>query len=205
MNVTIFEYFVKGGIMMYPLFLCSILSLTVIINKIILFVSIRDNNIKFAHSIVKLAGEKKFDDAIVVSKTKNTPLGDFLSAGLEAVPKGRESVEEAFEEQSLVVLNQLEKYLPILSVVAGVATLTGFSGTVIGMIRAFNAIAANGVSSPTIVATGIAEALITTATGLMIAIPTLVGFHYFNYRVNNYITFMEMTSIDFIKGVFYKK
>ena len=97
---------------------------------------------------------------------------------------GRETMEKALEEAALYEMPRLERHLPILAAIASLSTLTGFTGTVIGMIRAFQDIAQQGNSSPEIVASGISQALITTATGLLIAIPTLLFYHYFSYRVD---------------------
>ena len=107
-------------------------------------------------------------------------------------------MEEAMETAGLNEVPRLEQYLPILHTIGSVATLLGFTGTVLGMISAFNAIAQAGVSSPSIVANGIAEALTTTATGLLIAIPTLVFYNYLSHRVDRFVLQIEKTSTELV-------
>jgi len=119
-------------------------------------------------------------------------------AGIARIKNGRESVNNAMEETALDQVALVEKRLSVLSTIASISTLLGFTGTVIGMIKAFQSIAREGVSSPTIVAGGISAALITTAAGLLIAIPSIVFYQYFCHRVNREVKIIEKYSKELL-------
>jgi biopolymer transport protein ExbB len=121
-----------------------------------------------------------------------------LAAGLKDKEHGRIAMEESMEEAGLYAIPKLEKFLPTLSTLASISTLLGFTGTVTGMISAFNAIAAANVTTPAVVASGVSEALITTAYGLFIAIPTVVAYNYFVSRVDNFVLGLEKGSAELI-------
>lgn len=182
------EYFVKGGIIMYPILLCSIVSITIIIERLIFFASLKTNP-TLIEKTFELISKKEFDKAKKI--VENLPevfhsifiksINEFYSINYE------EMVRDVAEQQ----IPKLERFLPLLAAIASVSTLLGFTGTVVGMIKAFESIAAAGYASPQVVAKGIAEALITTAAGLIVAIPTIAFYHYFNYRVNRYVSRLE--------------
>ena len=136
--------------------------------------------------------------AITASKTFRGPVSSIIKAGLSKYHEGKEEMEKTMEEAGLYEIPHLEQYLSVLATIASVSTLVGFTGTVTGMINAFNSIAIQGVSSPSFVARGISEALITTAAGLIIAIPTLVFYHYFSYRLNRFILEIERCSKELL-------
>ncbi len=121
-----------------------------------------------------------------------------LTTGLYYRDLSKAEVEEAIQETSLYEIPRLERFLPLLGTIGNISPLLGFTGTVLGMISAFTAIANAGVSSPSIVANGIAEALLTTATGLIIAIPTLFFYNYFTHKVDTFVLEMEKCTAELI-------
>lgn len=182
------EYFLKGGPIMWPLLVCSIVSLAIIVERFIFF-----NSIKVNHNLVKkfmeLMSENELDAAKKIIEKIKFPLNSIFEEGLKNLnSSGLENILQDVAEQEVP---KLERYLPLLASIASVSTLLGFLGTVTGMIKAFESIAAAGVSSPQIVSKGIAEALITTAAGLFIAIPTIIFYNYYNYKVDRYVHIME--------------
>lgn len=177
-------YILKGGFMMWPLMVCSILSLAIIIDRFLFFRNISVDEKLLMSELVAEVKKHNIPNAISVCQKHPGPVARVLSAALEKFSAGRLEIEEAIESESINEIPRVEKYIPGLAVIASVSTLMGFTGTVTGMIRAFGDIAEKGVSSPSVVASGISEALITTATGLIIAIPTILFYHYFTYRVN---------------------
>jgi len=185
------NYFLRGGIMMYPLFLASVLALAIIINKVYVLSRATTNEKELTGKIRELLNRKMVEQAVVVCKNSKGPVASILNAGLSQYEKGQKAMEDAFEAQALEEIPQLESYLPALATIAAVSTLMGFTGTVTGMIRAFDSIAAASATSPAIVASGISEALITTATGLLIAIPTLLFYRYFVHRVDRFVSEIE--------------
>ena len=172
---------------MWPLLGCSILSLAVIINRIRYYRILVNTQRQLLKRVSKLASEHKLKEASRVCADNKTPGAVILYAGLSKAGSNWSAVSQSMDEALLKVSPQLERHLPVLSTIASVSTLMGFTGTVIGMIRAFNAIAAEGVSSPSVVASGVAEALVTTAFGLFIAIPTIIFYQYFSYRVERFL------------------
>jgi len=193
------NYFLRGGIMMYPLFLASVLALAIIINKVYVLSRATTNEKELTGKIRELLNRKMVEQAVVVCKNSKGPVASILNAGLSQYDKGQKAMEDAFEAQALEEIPQLESYLPGLATIAAVSTLMGFTGTVTGMIRAFDSIAAASATSPAIVASGISEALITTAAGLLIAIPTLLFYRYFVHRVDKFVSGIERYCKELIR------
>ena len=185
------NYFLRGGIMMYPLFLASVLALAIIINKLQVLSRAKTGERELMGRIKGLVDQKRVEQAVAVCNNSKGSVASILKAGLSRYDKGQKAMEDAFETQASEEVPRLESYLPALATIAAVSTLMGFTGTVIGMIRAFDSIAAASATSPAIVASGISEALITTATGLLIAIPTLLFYRYFVHRVDRFVSEVE--------------
>jgi len=185
------NYFLRGGIMMYPLFLASVLALAIVINKVYVLSRIRTNERELMGKIKQLVNQKMVAQAVTLCEKTKGPVASILKAGLTQYGKGQKAIEDAFEAQASEEVPRLESYLPALATIASVSTLMGFTGTVTGMIRAFDSIAAASATSPAIVASGISEALITTAAGLLIAIPTLLFYRYFIHRVDRLVSEIE--------------
>jgi len=185
------NYFLRGGIMMYPLFLASVSALAIIINKLYVLSRAITNERELMSKIKKLLNQKMVGQAVALCGKTKEPVASILRAGLDQYGKGKKAMEDAFEAQASEEVPRLESYLPALATIAAVSTLMGFTGTVLGMIRAFDSIAAATATSPAIVASGISEALITTATGLLIAIPTLLFYRYFVHRVDRLVSEIE--------------
>ncbi len=193
------NYFLRGGIMMYPLFLASVLALAIIINRLRVLSRARTGERELMSRIKGLADQKRVEQAVAVCNNSRGPVASILKAGLSQYDKGQKAMEDAFEAQASEEVPFLESYLPALATIAAVSTLMGFTGTVIGMIRAFDSIAAASATSPAIVASGISEALITTATGLLIAIPTLLFYRYFVHRVDKFVSEIERYCKELIR------
>ncbi|HUW23195.1 MAG TPA: MotA/TolQ/ExbB proton channel family protein [bacterium] len=185
------NYFLRGGIMMYPLFIASVLALAIIINKLQVLSRAKTGERELMGRIKGLVDQKRVEQAVAVCNNSKGPVASILKAGLSQYDKGQKTMEVAFETQASEEVPRLENYLPALATIAAVSTLMGFTGTVLGMIRAFDSIAAASATSPAIVASGISEALITTATGLLIAIPTLLFYRYFVHRVDRFVSEVE--------------
>ena len=170
--------------MMAPLLIASVISLAIIIDRVVFF---RKNTIDERLLMRQLSEEikrKNYKGAMDICRRYPSPVARILSAAIAKFSDGNyEDIEKAIEKETLNEIPRIERYIQGLAVIASVSTLMGFTGTVTGMIRAFGDIASRGVSSPAVVASGISEALITTAAGLLIAIPTMLFYHYFTHRV----------------------
>lgn len=193
------NYFVKGGPLMYPLLLCSILSLAIIIERSVYYFIIGRRNKNLIRGIENALAHKDWSVLRKIIENYSSPLANVLLTGLNKFNEGKENMEKTMEATGLLEVSRLERYLPILAAIASISTLLGFTGTVTGMIRAFTAIAETGISSPAIVGSGIAEALITTAAGLIIAIPTIVFYYYFTHRVDRFVLEIEEYSQELLE------
>jgi biopolymer transport protein ExbB len=189
--------FADGGWMMYPLVLCSLIALGVIIAKAwTLWVAHRSTT-EVLESVEAEARAGRMDEAMQVAASTPGPTAAILLSGLRRVRERRVragEIEQAVSTTGTIELGFLERGLVILATIANVAPLMGFLGTVAGMILAFGAIEAAGEVDPSLVAGGIKVALLTTATGLVIAIPVNIAYNFFVTRIDTLILDMEQGS-----------
>jgi biopolymer transport protein ExbB len=186
--------FSDGGFMMYPLVLCSLIAMGVMIAKSwTLYVAHASTRVVLAE-VEEAAAEGRLAEAAELAAARPGPAAAILVAGLRRIASGEAGEKElasAIRTTGTIELGFLERGLVILATVANVAPLMGFLGTVVGMILAFAAIEAAGDVDPTLVAGGIKVALLTTATGLLIAIPVNIGYNTFVARIDTLILDME--------------
>ncbi len=186
--------FADGGFMMYPLVLCSLVALGVMIAKAwTLWIAHKDTK-TVLEEVGQLARDGKIEEAMRQAAATRGPAAAILLAGLRRLENrevGEGEIEQAISTTGTIELGFLERGLVILATVANVAPLMGFLGTVAGMILAFAAIEAAGDVDPSLVAGGIKVALLTTAAGLTIAIPVNIAYNYFVTRIDKLIVDME--------------
>lgn len=191
---NLMSLFADGGLMMYALVLCSLVALGVIIAKAYtLWIAHRDTD-KVLAEVKELTEKGRMEEAMRVAAETPGPAAAILLAGLRRIRQGRVrsgEIEQAISTTGAIELGFLERGLVILATVANVAPLMGFLGTVAGMILAFGSIELAGDVNPTLVAGGIKVALLTTATGLLIAIPVNLGYNFFVTRIDKLIIDME--------------
>jgi biopolymer transport protein ExbB len=191
---NLMSLFADGGMMMYALVLCSLVALGVIIAKAwTLWVAHRDTD-RILAEVQELTEKGRIDDAIRLAAGTPGPAAAILLAGLRRIRQGEVragEIEQAVSTIGTIELGFLERGLVILATIANVAPLMGFLGTVAGMILAFGSIEMAGDVNPTLVAGGIKVALLTTATGLLIAIPVNLGYNFFVTRIDKLIIDME--------------
>jgi biopolymer transport protein ExbB len=189
------EFVIKGGPVMVPLLLCSVISLSIIVERCL---SLRRNRIlkyDVLQRIEELLRDRKIPEASTLCKRYPSSMTRILLAAILNHDKSRQEIKEIIEDAGRQEVPVLERYLTILGTIASISVLLGLLGTVMGMIRTFNAIAALGYGHPEALASGISEALVATATGLVIAIPTLVLYNYFTSRVDSLVIEMEKNSL----------
>jgi len=190
--------FKDGGFMMYPLILCSLIAFGVILAKAwTLSIAHRDSQ-RLLTEIEDLGVGGRLEDAITAAEETRGPVAAILLSGLRRLRDRRAGaradgadIKKAIATTGVIELDFLERGLPVLGTIANVAPMLGFLGTVIGMILAFQAIEIAGQVDPTLVASGIKVALITTAAGLTVAIPVHIGYNYFVTRIDRLILDME--------------
>lgn len=193
-----FDLIKSGGWLMLPIILCSIGAMAIIGER---FWTLRKNKIlppDLVPQIWKLSREGKLDASALRSLKMSSPLGAVLAAGLANSRHGREIMRTSIEEVGRQIVHELGKFLNTLGTIASITPLLGLLGTVLGMIKVFTAIMMHGIGDPTILAGGISEALITTAAGLSVAIPSLIFHRYFERLVDEYVLNMEEEALRLI-------
>jgi biopolymer transport protein ExbB len=192
------QNFVAGGPFMYPLLLCSIIGLVFIIERLWTLSRARTNIRGLMGRVIRSLREKGVQGAMEELERTRGPISAILHSGLLRAGYGPGAVEKAIETSGTIEMSFLERGLVAIATVGNVAPLLGFLGTVSGMISAFAAIAQAEQVSAKLVAKGIQEALITTATGLMIAIPMNIMHNFFVAQIDRFITEMEEASAELV-------
>ncbi|TYO99696.1 biopolymer transport protein ExbB [Geothermobacter ehrlichii] len=185
------ELFVKGGPLMWPLLACSVLALAIFIVKLLWFARQRREGRELFKEVVTLAQEERFDEAIIVCRQSSSPLAQVLLAALRQAGRPREHVKTVAGEVAGQQSVAFERYLGLLSTIGTISPLLGLLGTVVGMIEAFNVIATVGVGTPQTLGGGISQALITTATGMAVAIPVILAHRFLLGQMKSLVVAME--------------
>jgi biopolymer transport protein ExbB len=194
-----FELIRAGGWVMWPLILCSIAALAIIGER---FWSLQKKYVapeSLLPQVRQWLARDELDGARLQLLRESSLLGRILSAGLVNREHERDIIKEAIEDAGRHAVPELERYLRTLGTIAGISPFLGLLGTVLGMIEMFMGIGSKGVGDPSIVANGIAQALIATASGLTVAIPSLIFYRYFRGRVNDLLVEMEQTALKLVE------
>lgn len=190
-----------GGIIMFPLLLCSVLALAIIIER---FWTLRVSRLAPKALVNELWGwikKKELNSKRLRELKEAAPIGRVLAAGLVNAKHGREIMKESIQEEASHVVHEMERFLTALGTIAVIAPLLGLLGTVIGMIKVFAQLQLEGAGNAAALAGGISEALITTAAGLTVAIPALIFHRYFLRRVDEIVVDMEQDSLRLVEIV----
>ncbi len=193
------ELIKAGGLLMWPILLCSVISLAIIIER---FWSLQQQRIVPRHLVAQVwqwAKVGHLDNNRIQNLRTSSPLGRVLAAGLVNRSHKREVMKESIEEVGRHVAHSLERFLNTLGTIASISPLLGLLGTVIGMIKVFAVITTHGVGDASILAEGISEALLTTAAGLSVAIPTLMFHRYFRGKVDELVMTMEQEALKMVE------
>lgn len=195
------ELLTAGGILMIPIMICSVVVLAICIERLY---TLNAKKIAPPHLLATVWQQLKADqlDAAKIKVLKqSSPLGRILAAGLSNAYHGRDVMKESIQEAASHVVHDLERYLNTLGTIAAVTPLLGLLGTVMGMIKVFAEIMAQGTGNASVLAGGISEALITTATGLSVAIPALVMHRYFVGRIDGIVVELEQETIKLVDAL----
>ncbi|NLV45493.1 MAG: MotA/TolQ/ExbB proton channel family protein [Candidatus Hydrogenedentes bacterium] len=194
------DIIIRGGILMWPIMLCSIIGLAVIIER---FFALRRADIdtrEFMDVMRQLLRQNRIREAIEVCDEAQVPVARIMKAGILKHNRSKEDIREAIEDAGRFEIPRLERYLSALATCSNIAPLLGLLGTVQGLIKAFSQIQLKGGQvKPSDLAEGIGNALITTAAGLTVAIPIIVIYNYFVTRVDGMVLEMEMSSSELIE------
>jgi len=195
----VFEFVKAGGLVMAPLLLCSVVAMAIIAER---FWSLQKRRIVPDNLVVEVwqwGKVGKLDEDRIHLLRRSSPLGKILAAGLVNRQHSREIIKESIEEAGRHVVHGLEQYLNTLGTIAAIAPLLGLLGTVIGMIKVFAVITVQGIGDPGVLANGISEALITTAAGLTVAIPSLIFYRYFRGKIDSLVVSMEQEALKMVE------
>ncbi len=190
-----------GGMVMFPLLLCSVLALAIIIER---FWTLRVSRLAPKDLVNELWGwikRKELNSKKLRELKDAAPIGRILAAGLVNAKHGREIMKESIQEEASHVVHEMERFLTTLGSVAAIAPLLGLLGTVVGMIKVFSQLQLEGAGNAAALAGGISEALITTAAGLTVAIPALIFHRYFTRRVDEIVVDMEQDALRLVEIV----
>lgn len=190
-----------GGWLMLPIIACSIVAAAIVLERLW---TLRPEQVSPKHLVRQVhewARRDQLDPGNLKKLHESSPLGQILATALANRYADREIVKEKIEDSGRHAVHELERYLTSLGTIAAISPLLGLLGTVIGMIKVFAAITASGVGNPGALAGGISEALITTAAGLSVAIPSLIGYRYLRGRVDGLVVQMEKETVRFLDSL----
>jgi biopolymer transport protein ExbB len=195
----------SGGWLMLPIIICSVISAAIMLERLWILQLGRVLPKNLTRQVWEWVRQNQLNHQHIQSLHEGSPLGEILAAGLANRHRDRDIIKESIQDAGRQVVHELERYLNTLGTVAAVTPLLGLLGTVIGMVKVFAAITSHGVGDPTVLAGGISEALITTAAGLTVAIPSLIGYRYLRGRVNALAVRMEKEAITLVEALFRKQ
>jgi biopolymer transport protein ExbB len=199
--VFVLEVLLSGGWLMIPILICSVLSLAISLERAI---SLREKNVApsdLMSSVWLWIQSDQMTNERMQEIKESSALGAVIIAGLNNASLSRERMQESIQETATSVVHDLERNLTALGTIASITPLLGLLGTVLGMIKVFSAIMIEGSGNAGVLAGGISEALITTAAGMFVAIPTLIFHRYFHRKVDTLVIGMEQEAIKLVDSI----
>lgn len=201
-RMSLWKVFLAGGPVMWPILLCSIFALAIVIEKFWYLKKITIDTQEFLARILEKMKRHDTKEAIAICDATKSPLANILKAGILKYDRPKPQIVESIEDASLYEIPKIQKNLTALATIAHVSPLLGLLGTVTGMVRCFQIIQAKATAfhpvSPGDLAGGIWEALLTTVAGLIVAIPTFIVYNYLVSRINHFILEMEKASTELV-------
>ncbi len=195
------ELIQAGGWLMLPIIVCSVVAVAISIER---YWSLNPTKIAPRNCLVQVwdwVKNNQINAERLSELRKSSPLGEILAAGLSNSQYGRGVMKESIEDAAGHVIHEMERYLNTLGTIAAISPLLGLLGTVIGMIKVFSDIMIQGTGNAAVLAGGISEALITTATGLSVAIPALIMHRYFHRRVDTIVLGLEQETLKLVDAL----
>jgi len=195
----VLELVKAGGWLMLPIIACSVIALAIIVERLW---SLQVRRVLPKHLVAQVWRWEKINqlnDERLTELQASSPLGSILAAGIANRHQNRNVMKESIEDTGRHIVHELERFLNTLGTIAAITPLLGLLGTVIGMIKVFATITTLGVGNPGALAGGISEALLTTAAGMSVAIPTLMFYRYFRGRVRMLVLKMEQEAMIMVE------
>ncbi|MDE1920564.1 MAG: MotA/TolQ/ExbB proton channel family protein [Candidatus Omnitrophica bacterium] len=205
-NKNIFEIISAGGATIYLLIFCSIISIAVIIERIVYYKRRSQySRVDIFNQVRKEVTGNRVLNAIGLCKNIDTPVAKVALAGLNLHGHDEKLIANAMEREITVETIKLERFTGIIGSIGGTAVYIGLLGTVLGIMRAFNNIGKAGSGGMNVVTVGIAEALICTAAGLLVAIPAVLCYNWFTRKIDNFVVDMELAASELVDLLCSKK
>jgi biopolymer transport protein ExbB len=186
-----------GGPFMWPIIACSIAAVGILLERLWTLQRKRVLPEELIKRVSQLAETGQVNPKVIEALEKNSPLGRVMAAALANRDRGRDIMMERVQDTGRHVVHELERFLNSLGTIASISPLLGLLGTVAGIINAFNAVMLGGMGDPRALAGGISEALITTAGGLAVAIPSFIAYRYLRGKVERIVVDMEKIAVSF--------
>ncbi|MCX5781591.1 MAG: MotA/TolQ/ExbB proton channel family protein [Elusimicrobia bacterium] len=196
---TLLQIISMGGIALYVLLFCSIISLAVILERLVNYrKKSKLDKIEFMDEIKNEIQRGNIEKAIKICEKNDAPISYVVKAGIRKFGHDEKAIQGAMDREIMVETVKLEQYISIVGTIGNTAVYIGLFGTVLGIIRSFHNISVIGSGGITVIIGGVAEALIATATGLFVAIPAVIFYNYFVRRVDNFVTDMEYCASEIL-------
>ncbi len=197
-----FDFLAKGGVLVIPILLCSVMALAIFVERMIRFAKIDIGGKGLAEKIARFLKQGNKEEALKAATASQSPMGRVLAQAIDVKDQDRETLETVIVHATDDEVRDLSSYVQALATIGNIAPLLGLLGTVLGMIKAFMVIQEmGGKVNAAVLAGGIWEALLTTALGLAIALPTMVAHSYIVFRIDRYEARLHEGSVAFIKAI----
>lgn len=201
-SLSVWQLMVAGGLMMWPIVLCSVVALAIVVEKVRYLKKAHLDSREFLSLLLEKMKRHQIKEALEFCDHSKTPLSNIVKAGILKYDRSRPQIKEAMEDASLYEVPKLEKGLDMLATIAHISPLLGLLGTTIGLVKVFYGLQAKAAAlyplmQPQVVQ-GVWEALLTTVAGLIVGTLSLVAYNFFVSRVNNYIIDMETVATELV-------
>ncbi|MFO7713673.1 MotA/TolQ/ExbB proton channel family protein [Desulfosarcina sp.] len=194
------DLFAKGGVLVVPILFSSVLALAIFVERFIRFAVLRKRGLKVDERVARHLAENDAQSAVRAATDSQSPMGRILAQAMDVMGQDRETLETVLVHAIEEEVRDLSRYLQALATIANIAPLLGLLGTVIGMIKAFMVIQQmGGKVNAAVLAGGIWEAMLTTALGLAVALPTMVAHSYLIGQVDRYEARLQAGTVRFVK------
>jgi biopolymer transport protein ExbB len=196
------DFLAKGGVLVVPILACSVLALAIFLERLIRFSRVRIRGFGLVRRLAQYVRKGQEQAALELATTSRSPMGRILGQAIEVLDQDRETLETVVVHSTEEEVRELSRYLQVLATIGNMAPLLGLLGTVLGMIKAFMVIQEmGGKVNAAVLAGGIWEAMLTTALGLAVALPTMVAHSYLLARVDKYEAQLQDGTVTFIKAI----
>jgi biopolymer transport protein ExbB len=195
------EIIQAGGPFMWPIILCSICAAAIVLERLWTLQRKRVLPSELTEQVWKWLSANQVNDKLITALEQNSPLGKVLAVGLANRHRPREVMIERLQDTGRHVVHELERFLNTLGTIATVSPLLGLLGTVTGIINAFSAISTGGMGDPRVLSAGISEALLATAAGLCVAIPSLFAYRFLRGKVDRIVVQMEKEAMKLVEAI----